>query len=248
MLKRVVGYGLVMVLVAAVALTIAGVVVKKKNTGRIAPGVTVCGRDLSGLTMAEAEAVVRELVPDCVTELRCRFLPEMREEIEDCVQEFRSESEYKGTEDVHMTVSEKEVCLTVRRPLFRVDAEASLQAVTEKSAEVIKKLMSLGVMATINQPIDADTAQIVVEVHETPKIPEGFGKGKKKKKGSKSAENAGQVTSQELDAEYFAFQEEQQQALAEQVAEESAVAEEPGDFLRDALKKLTAGSKKTKEK
>ena len=33
----------------------------------------------------------------------------------------------------------------------------------EKSAEVIKKLMSLGVMATINQPIDADTAQIVVE-------------------------------------------------------------------------------------
>lgn len=33
----------------------------------------------------------------------------------------------------------------------------------EKGAEVIKKLMSLGVMATINQPIDADTAQIVVE-------------------------------------------------------------------------------------
>ncbi|MFV0625864.1 MAG: translation initiation factor IF-2 [Alphaproteobacteria bacterium] len=33
----------------------------------------------------------------------------------------------------------------------------------EKSAEVIKKLMGLGVMATINQPIDADTAQIVVE-------------------------------------------------------------------------------------
>lgn len=33
----------------------------------------------------------------------------------------------------------------------------------EKSAEVIKKLMNLGVMATINQAIDADTAQIVVE-------------------------------------------------------------------------------------
>ena len=33
----------------------------------------------------------------------------------------------------------------------------------EKSADVIKKLMSLGVMGTINQPIDADTAQIVVE-------------------------------------------------------------------------------------
>lgn len=33
----------------------------------------------------------------------------------------------------------------------------------EKSAEVIKRLMALGVMATINQPIDADTAQIIVE-------------------------------------------------------------------------------------
>ncbi len=33
----------------------------------------------------------------------------------------------------------------------------------EKSADVVKKLMALGVMATINQPIDADTAQIVVE-------------------------------------------------------------------------------------
>lgn len=33
----------------------------------------------------------------------------------------------------------------------------------EKSADVIKRLMALGVMATINQSIDADTAQIVVE-------------------------------------------------------------------------------------
>ena len=33
----------------------------------------------------------------------------------------------------------------------------------EKSADVIKRLMSMGVMATINQLIDADTAQIIVE-------------------------------------------------------------------------------------
>lgn len=33
----------------------------------------------------------------------------------------------------------------------------------EKGADVIKKLMALGVMTTINQPIDGDTAQIVVE-------------------------------------------------------------------------------------
>ena len=52
---------------------------------------------------------------------------------------------------------------------------------------------------------------------------------------------------QELDAEYFAFQEEQQQALAEQLADESAPAEE-GGALFGALRKLTAGSKKAKEK
>lgn len=33
----------------------------------------------------------------------------------------------------------------------------------EKSTDVIKRLMSMGVMATINQSIDADTAQIIVE-------------------------------------------------------------------------------------
>ena len=91
------------------------------------------------------------------------------------------------------------------------------------------------------------SAQIVVEVHETPKIPEGFGKGKRKKKGKQAPDESGQVTMQELDAEYFAFQEEQQQALAEQLADESAPAEE-GGALFGALRKLTAGSKKAKEK
>lgn len=92
------------------------------------------------------------------------------------------------------------------------------------------------------------SAQIVVEVHETPKIPEGFGKGKRKKKGKQAPEESGQVMSQELDAEYFAFQEEQQAALAKQLAEESAATGEPEDFLKNALRKLTAGGKKAKEK
>ncbi len=82
------------------------------------------------------------------------------------------------------------------------------------------------------------SAQIVVAVHDTPKIPEGFGKGKKKKKGKGSSpEAAATVASQELDAEYFAFQEEQQQALADQLEDEEK--EEAPDFLRDALKLFT---------
>ena len=63
--------------------------------------------------------------------------------------------------------------VTVAQPQEKIIKEVTIPEVitvqelanrmAEKSADVIKKLMSLGVMATINQPIDADTAQIVVE-------------------------------------------------------------------------------------
>ena len=89
-------------------------------------------------------------------------------------------------------------------------------------------------------------SSIVVEVHDTPKIPEGFGKGRKKKKG-KAAGGEAAVTAQELDAEYFAFQEEQQKALEAQLAaeaEEPEEQEESGDSLFGALKKFGFGSKK----
>ena len=87
------------------------------------------------------------------------------------------------------------------------------------------------------------SSAIVVEVHDTPKIPEGFGKKKKKGKGTAGGEAA--VTAQELDAEYFAFQEEQQKALEAQLNEDDE--EEPaGDSLFGALKKLGFGGKKNK--
>lgn len=86
------------------------------------------------------------------------------------------------------------------------------------------------------------SSAIVVEVHETPKIPEGFGKKKKKGKGSSRGEAA--VTAQELDAEYFAFQEEQQKALEAQLNEEDEEEEPEGDSLFGALKKLGFGGKK----
>ena len=85
------------------------------------------------------------------------------------------------------------------------------------------------------------SSSIVVEVHDTPKIPEGFGKKKKKGKGSAGGETA--VTAQELDAEYFAFQEEQQKALEAQINEVEEK-EPEGDSLFGALKKLGFGGKK----
>ena len=43
-----------------------------------------------------------------------------------------------------------------------------------KANEVIKVLMNMGVMVTINQPIDQDTAVLVVEeMGHTPEAPQG---------------------------------------------------------------------------
>ncbi|MGN0506678.1 MAG: hypothetical protein ACI4FZ_08960 [Lachnospiraceae bacterium] len=97
------------------------------------------------------------------------------------------------------------------------------------------------------------SSPIVVEVHSSPKIPDGFGKGRGKKKGKKIV-NEASMQSQDLDAEYFAFQEEQERALAEQLKESAAAAEEETKeseteettaptFFKDAFKKFS-GKKK----
>ena len=84
------------------------------------------------------------------------------------------------------------------------------------------------------------SSSIVVAVHDAPKVPTGFKKSKKKKKGKMNIEEQLQISSQELDAEYFAFQEEQQ-ALAGQgtIAVEK---EEKG--LKETFRKFGFGNKK----
>ena len=146
MLKRVVTYGLVGVLVLSAAVFAAGVAVKKGNAGRIAPGVTVCGRDFSGMTMDEAEEVLVGMLPETVTEVRCRFLPEMREELEERVRKMnekgnKAENILVGNIEsgelplIRLTVQENEVCVTVKGPMFRPDTEKMLQSVAEQSGE-----------------------------------------------------------------------------------------------------------------
>lgn len=156
MLKRIVTYSLAGVLAIAVLLTVVGAVVKKRCVGQIAPGVTVWGRDVSGMDLKEAETVIRAIEPGGVTELRCRFLPEMREEAEmrvaeinetlkrekDLVTERNGEEgteENRGrvrTEEVSLTIVGNELVLVMKQPLLQVDAEATLRSVAEMSSEV----------------------------------------------------------------------------------------------------------------
>ena len=90
---------------------------------------------------------------------------------------------------------------------------------------------------------DKLASSIVVAVHDTPKMPEGFGKKKKKGKSVAGGETA--ITNQDLDAEYFAFQEEQQRAMEAQLAEEDWEEEENAiESIFGAFKKLGFGNKR----
>lgn len=104
------------------------------------------------------------------------------------------------------------------------------------------------------------SSPIVVEVHSAPKIPDGFGKGKKKNR-NKKAVNETALQSQNLDAEYFAFQEEQERELAKQLSDDLADSAEhargegeaapeipqAATFLKDAIKKLAGKKNNQKE-
>jgi len=112
--------------------------------------VVLCGRDVSGMTREELTVAVEALVPETVTELRCRFLPEMREEIEVRVEEIHKvrdrtnpaagEAVWSGTSreaaaESSLTVRGNELCLVIRTPMFWVDVEAAVEAVFEASEE-----------------------------------------------------------------------------------------------------------------
>lgn len=125
MLKRIVTYGLCAVLTLLIGLHGAGFLVKKANKDRIAPGITVWGKEVSGLTVEEARGVVRTLLPEVLVEIHCRFLPEMQKEIET-----------GAMNDIQLSVRDKELCLTGNESPVRVLEADTLAAVIERSSEV----------------------------------------------------------------------------------------------------------------
>ncbi len=129
MLKRIVTYGLTGVFVLFAVLVLAGLAVRKWNAGKIAPGVTMWGRDFSGLTVEEAETVVKELLPEFLIELRCRFLPEQKDAVEMAVRDW----EECGWQ---LSLEGQEVCLSATVAPMRLSVEHTLENILVKSSEV----------------------------------------------------------------------------------------------------------------
>ena len=129
--KKIASYSLGGLMVLAFFVTAAGLVIKGLNYGRVAPGILLCGQDMSGMTVDEAEAALKKMMPEFVTEVRCRFLPEMREKIEENVQTVN-----QVNAGLQTNVQGKELILTSTVPPVRFLTEDTLAAVTAKSNEV----------------------------------------------------------------------------------------------------------------
>lgn len=126
MVKKGILYGL---LAVGVVMLAAGLLIKKNGRGRIAPGIILCGRDVSGMTVEKLEEVVAGLVPEMRLELRCPYLAECRGEVEQ-----RIKTVQKGKDRIR--VEEDVVYLIIEEPVFSVCAEDVIEAVTEQSRKV----------------------------------------------------------------------------------------------------------------
>ncbi len=116
-------------LVAGAVMLVVGLLIKENGTGRIAPGIVLCGREVSGMTIEELERTIEGLVPEMRLELRCPYLPEDREEVE-------QRAKTAGQETGRIIVGEDEVCLVIEEPVFSVSVEDVITAVTETSSRV----------------------------------------------------------------------------------------------------------------
>lgn len=147
--KRSVTYILLGLVLVFFTVTIAGFTVKGKGAGRIAPGVFVCGQDVSGMTVDEVEEFLKGSLPSFVTELQCVFLPEQQTEVEAAVREkmqrngtegqkAETDREQAGTKrgEVRATVSGGKLCLRGNAPMVRIVVEDTLNEVAKKSSEV----------------------------------------------------------------------------------------------------------------
>ncbi|MBQ8799822.1 MAG: VanW family protein [Lachnospiraceae bacterium] len=120
--KKMMRYSLAGMAVLAVILLATGLIIQWRNKGRIAPGITVCGRDVSGMTVEEVRDVLTEILPEFLTEIRCGILPE-----HNVVVQADTENE------VNLSVQGMELVLRTSLPPVRILEEETLCAVLTES-------------------------------------------------------------------------------------------------------------------
>ena len=128
-------------------LTVAGSAIKIKGNGRIAPGIELGGRNLSGLEPVIAEQLIAKRLPKVKLELICLFPPELQGEVEERVREFGDEArEESGAEGrtkisdrktgITVEVREHKLYLTTEEPMVTFLTEETMEKVLERSKEV----------------------------------------------------------------------------------------------------------------
>lgn len=129
--KRVLTNSFGVLVVLFFIVTLAGCAVRVMCTGRIAPGIMVCGMDLSGKKEDEALEAVKGCLPEVLLEICCQFPKEKRDEVEAKGKEY---SQTVGT--IRVMVQETALYLTMEEPLLRMRSEDIIEAVWKKSSEV----------------------------------------------------------------------------------------------------------------
>ena len=119
-------------------LTVAGSAVKVKGNGRIAPGIELGGTDLSGLTAAEAEALLTAQLPEVTLEMVCLFPPELQEEVKGRLAEGKAvvTQNQNGQTDCITELRENKLYLTAGESMVTFLMEETMENVYARSKEV----------------------------------------------------------------------------------------------------------------
>lgn len=137
--KRWIYCGLTGAVLLFFGLTVAGGAVKVACGNRIAPGIKLCGTDLSGLTPEEAEARMTEQEPKVWLEVVGLLLPELQNEAKERVEELQKkagQADGEETGGIEVEVRGNKLYLTVKDAMVYLQTEKTMEAVFARSREV----------------------------------------------------------------------------------------------------------------
>lgn len=108
-------------------LTVVGTVLKAAGEGKVAPGIFLLEKDVSGLTSEELKRIIRGQVPEVKLELICCFPEELRE---------KAQMSGRTLEGVLVEVTDNRISLKTERTMIEPVEVKIMEAVMGRSREV----------------------------------------------------------------------------------------------------------------